>query len=377
MRIRSAARTDIGRARERNEDSYLARNPLFAVADGMGGHRGGNVASALAVETLSRFPLPERAAIAVLVEGVKRANEQVLERGTADSDLRGMGTTVTALLADRDRAYLAHVGDSRAYLFRDGELQQLTEDHTLVQRMVREGRITAEEAGRHPQRSVVTRALGVGEDVPVDELTLDLHPSDRILLCTDGLTSMVDREAILAILESEAELQAACDRLVDAANEAGGDDNITVVLLEVSEEDLHSARSPADAGATTTALAEGTPVAPPPRRRRRWRRVALWAGVSAALIVGALVGTRLYVDRQWFVGESAGRVAIFKGIPSRVAGFRLYRLEEVTELDAATAERLQPWRGLPDGITTNSLADAEAIVAQIRQDLSAPAGGSG
>src|SRR2546423_2221349 len=172
MRVRVGAKTDVGRARQRNEDSYLIRDPLFAVADGMGGHQGGDVASSLSVETVSGLDLPPDGAFAALVEQIKRANQAVLERGEADGSLRGMGTTFTAILIDGDRGHVAHVGDSRAYRLHDGTLQQLTEDHTLVQRMVREGRIKPEQARHHPQRSIVTRALGVEEDLEVEELTL-------------------------------------------------------------------------------------------------------------------------------------------------------------------------------------------------------------
>ena len=236
MKVRVAARTDIGRARQRNEDAYLVHEPLFAVADGMGGHRGGDVASSLALESLS---VPERDsadASAALVEDIKEANRRVLERGEAERDLRGMGTTLTAVVTEADKAYLAHVGDSRAYLLRDGSLQQLTEDHTLVQRMVREGRLTPEEAARHPQRSIITRALGVEEEVPVDQLTLDIHPGDRLLLCTDGLTGPVSKQRIQEVLEQETDPDSAVEKLVDEANQAGGDDNITVVLLDFQDD---------------------------------------------------------------------------------------------------------------------------------------------
>src|SRR5206468_9136759 len=211
--------------------AYLMKDSLFVVADGMGGHRGGDVASALALETIESGA-PGEITLEGLVEDIKRANHAVLERGEADRDLRGMGTTITALLVEAARAHVAHVGDSRAYLLRDGSLQQLTEDHTLVQRMVREGKLTEEEAAHHPQRSVLTRVLGIEEEMSLDQLTLDVQEGDRVLLCTDGLTSMVGRERIQEILQREAEPQAACDRLIDAANRAGGDDNITAIVID-------------------------------------------------------------------------------------------------------------------------------------------------
>jgi PPM family protein phosphatase len=403
MNVKVGARSDIGRLRKRNEDAYLVKEPLFVVADGMGGHVGGDVASTLAVETIESASSAE-VTLEALVEDIKRANRVVLDRGESDRELRGMGTTLTAVLAEDAKAHVAHVGDSRAYLLRDGTLQQLTEDHTLVQRMVREGRLSEDEAAQHPQRSILTRALGVDEDIPVDELTLDVHGGDRVLLCTDGLTSMVDRDRIQQILESERDPQAACDKLIDAANRAGGDDNITVIVLDFDGGDTGSATtvvrnsktdssqdgsrtpdahrassggkavaSPEEGIGVTTAvrpIREEAPPEPSPRRPKvRWRRVAAWMGVLVAMIVGALIGGRLYIDRQWYVGDSNGRVAIYNGIPTEVVGFKLSHVEETTNLDARQAERLQPWSDLKDGVTAKSFADAQSIVEQIRRDL--------
>ncbi len=395
MKIRVGVRTDVGRARERNEDSFLVREPLFVVADGMGGHRGGNVASSLAVEALAEMELPQDGAPAALVEGIRRANLQVLERGEADRELRGMGTTMTTILAIDQKAHVAHVGDSRLYLLRaGGDLQQLTEDHTLVQRLVREGKLSPEEAEHHPQRSVITRALGVEGDVNVDELTLDVHPGDRLLLCTDGLNGMLPHDRIEELLRGAPDPQAAADRLVEEANRAGGEDNITVIVLEMVADDEPVAdeggtapivglaeasvvgqASPeptsGERNARATAAMPATGPAPPPTRHRG-RRLALWTAGVVVIIVAALIGVRLYADRQWYVGESDGAVAIYKGIPSTVLGVHLSRVEESTDLDAGAAEQLQPWRGLADGITAKSLQDARSIVEQIRSDVAAP-----
>lgn len=398
MKVRVGARSDIGRARERNEDAYLLKEPLFAVADGMGGHRGGDVASSLALEILEAGDTAEAApestegegpASRPLVATISRANHALLERAESDRELRGMGTTLTAVVTDDARAFVAHIGDSRAYLLRDRILQQLTEDHTLVQRMVREGRITPAEAGTHPQRSVLTRALGVEEDVSVDELTLDVHSGDRLLLCTDGLTTMVDRERIQEILEQEKEPQAACDKLIDAANRAGGDDNVTVVVLDFID-------GAAEGGDGETVVRDRPEKGPPPRpapeqareedadakrsgprRQVRWWRVAMWVAVIIAVLAAVLVGARLYIDRQWYVGDAGGRVAIYNGIPTDILGFDLSNLRQTTELSTAEAERLQPWRSLSDGITAGSFEEAQALVEQIRRDLqSLPAGRS-
>jgi len=392
MKIRVGARSDIGLARVRNEDSYLVKEPLFAVADGLGGHKGGNVASSMALQLIESTAAADEDNLGRLVERIKEANRQVLERGETDKDLRGMGTTITALLAADGKAHVAHVGDSRAYRLRDGTFQQLTEDHTLVQRMVREGKLSEEEAAAHPQRSVVTRALGMDEDVPVDQLTLDVQEGDRVLLCTDGLTSMVGRERIKEILESEAEPQAACDRLIDAANRAGGDDNITVIVVDFVPDQAATtsgkARTGLVSGGPQTRAAEradevtaATPVqhedGTPPRgrvQRRRWR---IWAAVAAVVLVTGLVGARIYIDRQWYVGDADGKVAVFNGIPATVLGFKLAHVQETTDIDSAQAKRLQFWRSLEDGVTADSFEQAQVIVARIRQDVQEASTGGG
>lgn len=388
MKVRAAFRTDVGRSRARNEDSYLVQDPLFAVADGMGGHRGGDVASSLALDGL-RAPEEGSAAdgFRELVKQIKAANQRVLDRGEADRDLRGMGTTLTAMLASDGTAHVAHVGDSRAYLLRDGKLQQLTEDHTLVQRMVREGRLTEDEAHTHPQRSILTRALGVDPEVAVDELTLDLHEGDRILLCSDGLSSMLDRDVIQEILQSEADPQAAADRLIEAANQAGGDDNITAVILDVVSDEDASAGGPGSPArfsasrATSTAPEQsgstiaGTAVEDQahrvhrPKRAFNRKRMALWGAVAFVVVLAGLVATRVYVDRQWYVGDDQGRVAIYNGIPATVLGFKLSHVQETSELPAEDAEQLAFWRGLKDGITASSFEEAQSIVERIRADL--------
>ncbi len=230
MKIVSGAATDTGQVREGNEDSYLVdrRLELFAIADGMGGHRAGEVASATALEGL-QAAVDSGIAIG---DAVGRANTAVWDKASADTSLAGMGTTLTAAWSDGTTLTVAHVGDSRAYLLRDDTLQRVTVDHSLVEELIRDGKLTEEQASVHPQRSIITRALGVDSTVDVDVYSLVLQPNDRVMLCSDGLTSMVRANGIAQILRSEPDPTAAANALVDAANEAGGDDNITVLVLD-------------------------------------------------------------------------------------------------------------------------------------------------
>jgi PPM family protein phosphatase len=253
VRIEVGSATDIGRVRERNEDSILVEPPLYVVADGMGGHRGGQVASQLALETLEQLSGDGSGSLA---EHVRRANRAVWDRALEDERLSGMGTTLTAARIDGSSALIAHVGDSRAYLLRDGMLRQLTTDHTLVARMVSSGEITEAEAENHPHKNVLTRAIGTDEQVEVDEDTVDLQADDHLLLCSDGLTGMVTEDQIQAILEHSDGAQQAADRLVKAANRAGGIDNISVVVLDaIGEGDEAAARphGPSRGGASAPA----------------------------------------------------------------------------------------------------------------------------
>jgi PPM family protein phosphatase len=242
MRLSSFAGTDVGRLRSGNEDSHLRGRTVFAVADGLGGHQGGEVASAMAVEPLAALDghafADAREAAEALAEAIREANLAILRRARSDPELWGMGTTVTAAAVAGDRVLqLAHVGDSRAYLLRAGApLRQLTTDHTVVQEAVARGLLTRQQAAVHPQRGVVTRAVGLDPQVPVDlPEPLELEPGDQVLLCTDGLTEVVDDEPIAAVLASQADGDDACSALIAAANQGGGPDNVTVVLLRVAD----------------------------------------------------------------------------------------------------------------------------------------------
>ncbi|TML70804.1 MAG: Stp1/IreP family PP2C-type Ser/Thr phosphatase [Actinobacteria bacterium] len=239
MRIgRTAVVTDTGRRRIGNEDAYVFKPPFFAIADGMGGARAGEIAAGLAAAALEEGAEPTSAeGIVALID---EANRQIWERSIQDPDTSGMGTTVTAALvaADPGKVVIGHVGDSRAYLYRDGTLAQLTTDHSLVVELVESGILTPEEAERHPQRSAITRAVGTEPTVEVDAFTVDAEPGDLYLICSDGLTDMLTEEELEDVLEKTAADPArAADALVAAANARGGEDNITVVLFEMTDAD--------------------------------------------------------------------------------------------------------------------------------------------
>lgn len=376
MKINVGARTDVGRVRSANEDSYLVREPIFVVADGMGGHLAGDVASSTAVSAIEGH-LTEAApdqpdSFATLVRGANRA---IWEKAQRDSALRGMGTTCTLLYLDDATAHIAHVGDSRAYRLRDGTLEQLTEDHTLVARMVREGKLAPEEAEHHPQRSIITRALGVDSDVSVDLLAVELRPGDRLLLCSDGLSSMIQESSIVDVLGSEQDAQVAADTLVDRANEAGGEDNVTVLIIDVGE-----ASGESDLSATASA----TPAAPDPPARtdtpgelppevrvsarpRRWLRRLTGLLVLGALGTAAVWAADYTLEHSWFVGvNDDGLVTIYRGIPEEIAGISFREQHEVS--DVALAD-LPEWKreDVRNEMKFNSLDGARSNITNLER----------
>jgi serine/threonine protein phosphatase PrpC len=361
MRFEVGVATDIGKVRKGNEDSYLVQPPLYAVADGMGGARGGEVASNLALETVEEL---FREGKGTLADQVRQANRAIHERSIEDATVSGMGTTLTAVQADGPDARLVHVGDSRGYLLRAGAFRQLTKDHTLVARMVKAGEISQAEADVHPHRNVLTRALGTEANVKVDEDTIPLLDGDRVLLCSDGLTSMVAQDQIQAILEAEPDPQRASDRLIKAALRAGGVDNITVLILDAHGEDGDE-------------IARGGPRGP------RWGRWIAGALAAIVILVGSFFAFRAYVDRQWYVGVADDHVAVYRGLPAHPLGISLSNVETTTDIPAQDAEALQLYVSLPEGIAAESRDDAFAIVEQIRKDVEAAApkppkdGGSG
>ena len=386
MNVVVGVATDIGRVRERNEDSYLVEPPLYAVADGMGGARGGDVASSLALDTIEGL---SRGGKATLPEMIRSANRAVFERSISDRKVSGMGTTITATTVDEQGAHVGHVGDSRAYLLRAGDFRQITDDHTLVNRMVKAGEITSQEAGTHPHRNVLTRSVGTEPEVVVDETDIPLIEGDRLILCSDGLTGMVTEPQIQAILESTPDPQEAADRLVKAANRAGGIDNITVVILDIREGEEGATDDPGNgaavsrsadheersrAAASTTIVGTQRRLRPSPATIRKW---AIRAGVVVLAALAVFFAVRVYLDRQWYVGESNGNVAVFQGIPATIGGFDLSRVALETDIPAAEVALLPQYPSLADGITANDRAEAEAVVEQIRNDLTAASAAEG
>jgi PPM family protein phosphatase len=371
--VDTIALTDTGRQRRDNEDSMLARAPVFVVADGMGGAQAGEVASRIAIEAFERG-LPDGGSPEERLAGrMQEANLTIHELAAAERDRAGMGTTTTAAYLDDAHLAIAHVGDSRAYLFRDDELTRLTQDHSLVEELRRQGKLTPEEAAEHPQRSIITRALGPEATVLVDTSSVAVRAGDVLLLCSDGLTSMISEARIAEILRTTSDLEQAGRQLIDDANEAGGRDNITVVLFRledvagelsaveaptvvapVASAVTESSSSPSESASsapssspapssptqtatrprssTTSASARRTAPAPLARtqgrpvevRERRMPRFAkVLAGLAAALIVIFVIGGAGYLaSRQlYFIGtNSQGIVTIFRGFPYQLPG---------------------------------------------------------
>jgi serine/threonine protein phosphatase PrpC len=231
--VEHAQLSDVGRQREGNEDSMLADPPLFVVADGMGGAQAGEVASGMAVETLGEMPPDDSNVEDELTEAIVQANRRIHDKSQDDRALTGMGTTLTAAFVHDGKVTLGHVGDSRAYRYRDGELAQLTDDHSLVAELERHGKLTAAEARVHPQRSMILRALGIAAEVEVDTYCFVGEPGDVFLLCSDGLSGLVHDAVIAEVLKDCDTLEAAAEKLIELANLSGGPDNITTVLFRL------------------------------------------------------------------------------------------------------------------------------------------------
>lgn len=363
--------SDTGRQRRANEDAYYARSPVFVVADGMGGAQAGEVASRVAVEAFERGldDGGSGSAEQLLAERVREANARIHEMSQAEEDRAGMGTTITAAHVGEHEIAIAHVGDSRAYRLREGELERLTEDHSLVEEMRRRGQLTAQEADEHPQRSIITRALGPEPEVVVDTYSWRGAAGDVYLLCSDGLTSMVPEARLAALLREAPTLSDAGRALIHAANEAGGRDNITVVLFrleEVGEPDpaddqptsaggtalttadvrAAAARAPAPAAPRAARPAPAQPLrarpsasAPtPPGRSRRGRRLAIAFAVLALIVLPLGIGSYLANQAVYFIGtDDSGFVTLYRGLPYALpGGIELYQPTYVSGVPIAS-----------------------------------------
>jgi PPM family protein phosphatase len=352
------AKTDTGRQRRSNEDNFFRSAPLFAVADGMGGARAGEVASQLLVETL-QAGLPDHGSDEErLAERVREANQRIHQLAQRDADRAGMGTTATAAYVGEDCVSVAHVGDSRAYRLRDGRLEQLTRDHSLVEELKRRGKLTDEEAEEHPQRSVITRALGPEARVDVDTLTVPARADDVFLLCSDGLSGMVPEERMAEIIAEGATMERAALALIREANERGGRDNITVVLFRLEEVGARvggdgdqptqvgvAAPTPAQVEeARATAAPRRTAPLPPrpgptPERPRRARRLRALAPTVVVLALLAMLGAGAWIATRavYFVGTTGdGFVAVYRGLPYDLpGGLKLYQREYTSGVHAS------------------------------------------
>ena len=420
LRLRYAVRSHVGHVRDGNEDSAYAGSRLAVVADGMGGHAAGEVASSAVVAVLAHLDDDEAGTdlLGELSAAIEEANTTLREMVESNSALVGMGTTVTALLASGSRLGVAHVGDSRAYLLREGELSLVTRDQTLVQRLVDEGRITTEQADVHPQRALLTQALDGHEGVEPDLSLREGRQNDRYLLCSDGLSGVVQEETITEALTLQP-AEAAAERLVELALRGGGPDNVTVVVADVVEDSPGLSDVPLVAGAAaekdavpgasrvsqegglrtsaasrarrllparlrggaaeeappagaTPAAGAGPASIAPSRRRPRGFLTAVTAAGTLVLVVVLGGSAYAYTRTQWYVGADAGRVAVFRGVPVRVLGVRLSSVvEHYQSLDQLPEyQRQQVQRGL----TQDDRASAESLVSRLTAPAALPPG---
>jgi serine/threonine protein phosphatase PrpC len=380
-----AFRSDTGRQRNANEDSYFVRAPIFVVADGMGGAQAGEVASKAAADAFD-VDLPQGSPERVLRETILAANRTIHELARADPSRAGMGTTLTAAIVDAsgEEVAIGHVGDSRAYRLRAGKLEQLTRDHSLVEEMRRKGQLTDAQAEDHPQRSIITRALGPEPEVEPDIQTVPAAPGDVFLICSDGLTTMLGEQQIAKLLSGATSMSAAVRALIDEANRAGGRDNITALAFRLedaaapqqSHEDATLIGSTAaEAGLTTTEVRRRAAAAAAQDRRdklaakqpRRGLRRALKV-LAVIVVLGALAFGTWYGNRQvWFLGtDDSGRVSLYRGLPYELPfGIELYEERFASPIQTSS---LPPRRAeAVSGHDLRSRDDAVSLVEDIEE----------
>lgn len=392
LAIRYAARSDTGLIRSANEDSGYAGPRLLVVADGVGGHAAGEVASSVAVASLAVLDedSPGGDVLERLSGAVNNANKHLRDMVAGDPDLQGMGTTLTALLRAGSRFGLVHVGDSRCYLLRDGSLTQITHDHTFVQTLVDEGRITAEEADHHPQRNLITNSLDGREDIDLDLSVRETRAGDRYLLCSDGLSGVVSEDTLRETLLEEADTDAAADRLVELALKGGGPDNITAIVADIVEvETKPPSAVPVTVGAAADGVAQSGPsttsntpaskaaaLRPRPEpeqpvveddvRSRRPGRIGLLLLVFVLLLAAGSYGAYRWSQTQYYVGAAGENVAIYQGLSQDVGPIRtsrVFRREDIllADLPAYQQDRIEA------AIATSGLADARRVVENLRE----------
>ena len=407
--LHAGAATDVGKVRQINEDRFLADERLFAVADGVGGHQAGEVASQTSVETLLRAFTEGEHTTEGLVAAVEAANSAVWQLAQGSREKRGMGTTLTALALiqenGEEQLALTNVGDSRAYMLQQGELIQLTEDHSLVEELVRDGKLTPAEALTHPQKSIITRALGMEPLIEVDSWEITPYQGDRILLCSDGLTNEVSDERIASTLRQIADPQEAAHDLVRQARASGGSDNITVVVVDVVDDGGRSQQASTalagSKGSTKAAVAPtvatvqpdleqtGTRVAAPPApeppqarrpslappaapvktRRMTWR-VVIFLIALLAVLGSAVYAVAWYARGAYYVGIDSEQVAIFRGRPGGMLWFDptlVERKQQPTGAELLPAQRVE----LDAGHEVSSKAAADRYVNNLRQEVEA------
>ena len=337
------ARSDVGLVRGHNEDSFLLRTPLFVVSDGMGGHAAGEVASSIAVETIGERA-PGTADDVLLGAAVEAANANVIKAAEEGVGKPGMGCTATAVLIEKNHMAVAHVGDSRAYVLHHGTLVRITHDHSYVEELVDAGEITADEARTHPSRSIITRALGSDPDMYADHFSLEVNDGDRIILCSDGLSSMISDSEVESLAVSSATPQQAADNLVAAALTAGGADNVTVVVVDVVDDGL------ADAA-----------------RKRLAKRVAAFSGVIVSMLLIAALITVSFIRGEWYLGVNGDTVGLYRGVQGSVLGVPTSELVgtsavRVSDLPVALQDQLE------QGIrVSNEQAGRDAIASYHQQ----------
>lgn len=345
-RLMWGARTDVGLVREHNEDSFLVQPPLFAVCDGMGGHAAGEVASFIAVETIGK-QAPHCANDVLLGASVEAANTEIINQAAQGHGKPGMGCTASCALIENNKIAIAHVGDSRIYLLHNGSLVRLTHDHSFVEELVDAGEITADEARVHPSRSIITRALGSDPDMYADHFKLDINTGDRIIICSDGLSSMIEDAKIESLAVSAVHPQSCADNLVAAALEAGGLDNVTVVVVDIKDDG-----------------------APQKSKHMHMRRLYVTGACALLSLIMCLIMGLMVVSTSWYLGINDKTVGIYQGVNNSIFGIQLSHLSGSTSVEVKDLP-LTTQKDLEGGVRVGSEQEARSVVENYRDQIDA------